>query len=330
MTTARALAMAALAVVMTAAPVVADRGVEAETLFREGKRLLKQGDTSGACDKFEASERLEPTAGTELNLADCRERMGEIATAWATFLKAAATAKHSDTDGKREAEARRRAAALEPKLVHLRIIVAPDHPDGMIVKRNGAVVDQELWNQRVPVDPGDYAITVDAPGYAQWRTDLAVKDKDKKIEIPTLDKDVAETGVATHRPKPTPSDDESGAVVARSPSPGMTTRRKLGIVLTGVGAGALIGAVALAAIANGAEDQANMLCPGTFCTDQHAIQLNTEARNDAPYGNVGFALAGVLVVTGAVLWITGGHKAPVAVSITSSATGGSFVIGGAW
>src|SRR5262245_23491607 len=85
---------------------------DAETLFREGKRLLKEGKIAAACDKLDASERLEPSAGTELNIADCREKNGQLATAWAMFVRAAATAKHSDGDGKREAEAKRRAAAL--------------------------------------------------------------------------------------------------------------------------------------------------------------------------------------------------------------------------
>jgi hypothetical protein len=329
MAIARVLPAVVIGNVLMLGRLVAAQGVEAETLFREGKKLLKQGDTAAACEKFEASERLEPTAGTELNLADCRERLGELATAWATFLKAAATAKHSDTDGKREAEARRRASALEPKLVHLRIIVAPEHPDGMVVKRNETVVDQELWNQRVPVDPGDYTVAVEAPGYTPWHMELVVRDKDKKIEIPRLDKEITGGNETTHRSRPAPQDDESKVVVATR-GPSMTVQRKVGIALTAVGGGALIGAIALAAIASSNEDQSNMLCPGTFCTDQHGIQLNTEARNDALYADIGFAVAGAAVVTGAVLWITGGRKPPVQVSMDASAKGASLAIGGTW
>jgi hypothetical protein len=330
MAIARSLAVLALVALWSAS--AAAQTAEAETLFREGKRLLKQGDTAAACDKFEASERLEASVGTELNLADCREKLGQLASAWATFMKAAASAKRSDNDGKREAEARRRASELEGRLVHLRIVVTDGHPDAMTVTRNGAAVDPALWNQRVPVDPGDYEIAAEAPGYAAWKTTVAIKDKDKKVEVPALDK--AAGGTVTAGPvgaKPAHAT-EGGEVVTPLPPPatGMTPRRKAGLVVAGVGVAALAGAVALVAIASSSESSANAICPGTFCTSAHAIALNTEARNDALYGDIGFAVAGALVATGAVLWALGGRRAAVEVSVGASSRGGSLAIGGAW
>src|SRR6266850_4767204 len=96
--------LAVLAVVAIARPAVA-QSPEAETLFREGKRLLKEGKVSEACDKLAASERLESSTGALLNLGDCREKNGQLATAWAAFVKAATSAKLAHD--KREAEARR-------------------------------------------------------------------------------------------------------------------------------------------------------------------------------------------------------------------------------
>src|ERR1041384_2043238 len=112
----------ALAVVVAMTAVAHAQSPEAEALFREARRLMKQNSFAAACEKFEASERLEPTIGTELKLAACREKNGQLASAWAAFIKAAQTAKHSG-DRKREAEARRRVAALEPRLVYLTISV---------------------------------------------------------------------------------------------------------------------------------------------------------------------------------------------------------------
>src|SRR5436305_1114019 len=97
-----------------------DGNVAAESLFREGKRLMKDHQIAAACEKFEASERLDESVGTLLNLADCREKAGQLATAWADFLKAASVARASG-DGSRESEAKVRAKALEPRLSYLTI-----------------------------------------------------------------------------------------------------------------------------------------------------------------------------------------------------------------
>ena len=71
-----------LALLISAGTAVAQPGdtVGAEALFREGKRLLKDGKTAEACDKFAASDHLDRSAGTLLNLADCREKNHQLAT----------------------------------------------------------------------------------------------------------------------------------------------------------------------------------------------------------------------------------------------------------
>ncbi|MBK7777474.1 MAG: hypothetical protein IPI43_25675 [Sandaracinaceae bacterium] len=64
----------------------------AEALFREGRRLMEEGNYDEACPKFEASNRLDVAVGTLLNLGVCWEQGGRLASAWATFLEAAALA----------------------------------------------------------------------------------------------------------------------------------------------------------------------------------------------------------------------------------------------
>src|SRR3954468_3549725 len=66
----------------------------AEALFRQGRQLMSEGKTAEACEKFGASERMDPSSGTLLNLADCDAKSGKSASAWAEFLAAARMARN--------------------------------------------------------------------------------------------------------------------------------------------------------------------------------------------------------------------------------------------
>ena len=62
--------------------------VAAEALFKEGRTLSASGHISEACPKFEASLHLDPALGTLLNLAECYEKLGKTASAWAEYRDA--------------------------------------------------------------------------------------------------------------------------------------------------------------------------------------------------------------------------------------------------
>ena len=325
------------------------QSVEAESLFREGKKLMKDGKVAEACDKFDASQRLEASVGTLLNLADCREKNHQLATAWAIFLKASTTAKQAGNDPKREAEARRRATALEPRLAYLTISV-PDasRVEGLVVKRNGVVVDQALWNQGVPVDPGDYEISGEAPGHEPWSTKISITDEKQKasVEVPrfkrleelqpavtaTTTPPKAETKpAAPPAPLATPPAEPPAEPETNAPGP-FTGMRKasIGLAVAGVG-GVVVGAI-FGSKANDLEKQADAKCPTDACNDPTALQQNSDARSDATIANVGFIGGGALVVGAAALWFLGAPKAADHVAVApivrgdevGLAIGGSF------
>src|SRR5512139_3095133 len=60
----------------------------AEALFLQGGKLKAQGKIEEACNKWAASQRLDPAVGTLLFLGDCYEALGRTASAWATFTEA--------------------------------------------------------------------------------------------------------------------------------------------------------------------------------------------------------------------------------------------------
>src|ERR1043165_2477273 len=84
-----ATGLASLAIALSAGVASADSSsAQAEVLFRKGKELLAAGKTAEACDAFDASEKLGPAVSTVLNQAACREKNGQIATAWGLFVEA--------------------------------------------------------------------------------------------------------------------------------------------------------------------------------------------------------------------------------------------------
>jgi hypothetical protein len=135
----------------------------AEALFREGRAAVVKSDWESACPKFRESQRLDPAAGTLLNLADCEERRGRLATAWQLFRQLGEGLAPGDD---RLPVARARAAALEKRLPHLTIRYAGTPPPGTKVRRGDVELGDASFGSALPVDPGTYTVTASAPGYA--------------------------------------------------------------------------------------------------------------------------------------------------------------------
>lgn len=177
-------------VLATAAPRVfaQSASVQAQSLFEEGRKLLKAGKLAEACAAFDSSQKLDPAIATLLNLADCRERNQQLATAWGTFADANRMARASNND-KLARVASNHARKLEPRLSKLTISVPADRqvPD-LEVLRNGETVLSASWNHALPIDGGSYTITARAPGRAPWSTTKTIKvESDVQIiEIPKL------------------------------------------------------------------------------------------------------------------------------------------------
>lgn len=287
--------------VALAAPAAA-QNVEAEALFRDGKRLMKEGKLGEACDKFEASERLESSVGTLLNLADCREKNGQIATAWGLFLEAERQTRSDKSQKALGKTARDRAGKLEPRVSYL-IINVPDDSrvDGLVITRNGEPVDELTWNRAIPVDGGQYLIAGKAPGHEEWSTSVTVDaEKDKEsVDVPKFKSLPAVVDDPKQLPVEDPEDPDG---IERPPgSSGMSGKRKVAI---GVG---VLGVVALGAAGYFELDARDLY--------QASVDETDDARQDALYQDavsrrklaIGTAIGGgVCVGVAAFLWFTGG------------------------
>jgi hypothetical protein len=178
-----------LVVLLVASRAHADEAT-ATAAYKQAEELAKQGKLTEACPMYEASYHADPKLGALLHAADCQEKIGRTATAWAEFNDAVELA-HKVGDP-REDLAKRRAAALEPKLAKLHLAPPKQLIPGLTVKRDGADITI-LVGTDIPLDPGDHQIVASAAGYQDWTKTVSVSAPGViAIDIPVLDKQVVE------------------------------------------------------------------------------------------------------------------------------------------
>lgn len=298
---------------MLSSTAIADRKVEAQQLFGEGKTLMTEQKYAEACKKFAASNALAPSASTLMNLGACQEADKKLASAWGTFKEAANLA--ARTDPPLFDPSSKRAAALEPRLSSLQVDVpVSSRVDGLEIMRDGVALMEAQWGSRIFVDGGEYEIVARAPGTVAWATKISVATElDRRmIEIPRLLAE-SETRVDTAglpspvaRPEPEPEPPP----VAEGPS-SFTPRRKIALGVGAVGVAALGGGIVLGMKAKGYQEDSDAICPTTTCNDPEGLQLNQDARSTGTKATILFAVGGVAVAGGVVLWIMGKPVAPM-------------------
>jgi len=246
----------------------------AHALFAEARDLVAKGEIARACSKFEESYRLRAGIGTLFNLADCWERLGRSASAWAGFLDVAARAKRA-SETEREQVARERASALVPKLARLTIKVAPGERLPRI-ERNNVVVGPAMLDSPVPVDPGVHQINASAPGKLLWQRALTVEPGSQLVlEVPPL-KDAP----AAPRPAKRSAAHERPIVTREQSSPPLA-QRTMGYVLGGVGIAAVGAGTFFGFRAMAKNDDALAKCPNSICATEEERAEHGRLVDDA-------------------------------------------------
>jgi hypothetical protein len=285
------LAVVALAPPSALAQAPTEDRVAAESLFAEGRQLLLAGDYERACSKLEASRQLEPALGTSLNLADCYDKLGRSASAWAEFRSAAAAAQRAG-DTLRKDTALARVAALEPRLSRLRIELADP---SVSVLQNGARLNPAVIGSAIPVDPGTYRLEASAPGKGSWTESVEVRGEGVLVEVrvPAL---VDGPGMppGPPMPEPPPMTAESGH-----------GQRTLAWVVGGVGVASVAAGTIFGALAASSWSKAEDSCvdyPYQCTPDglEHADQAGTRAT----IATVGFIVGAAALGTSVVLFVT--------------------------
>ena len=288
----------------------------AQALFDEGKRLMSQHDYAAACSKFEESQRQDPGLGTLFHLADCEERSGKTASAWAAFKEVAAEARaHAETS--RATVASDRAQALEERLARLTIEPgAVQGTPGLEILRDGKALGPAELSAGLPVDPGSHVIEARAPGKGTWSTTVEVRDEARLVvTIPLLADAPAPLAPVPVAIAPPTSPQPTQPAPLALPYTSMTTttsadmpsspagggQRATGLIvgaagLAGLGVGAYFGVVSL-----DRHRDAEPHCAGNVC-DATGVSLRDDARQAGNASTVAFAAGGALLLGGVITY----------------------------
>jgi len=288
----------------------------AEALFNEGRSLVASGKYTEACPKFEASQQLDPGLGTLLNLAECYEKLGKTASAWAEYKEAIPLARASGSKVRLDL-ATDRAAALEARLsmLTIRAIGSSEETTGLEVRRDGVPVQPAEFGSPIPVDPGPHSIEAVAPGKQKWVSTVHVADAAKlTIEVPPLTPAAGSAPAPAANSTPQPITSPPPAQDATSSSGG--TQRTAAIVVgaagvVGLGLGTVFG---LGASSKWSDAKSQCSAYPYGCTS-NALTEASSAKSKASVATVAFIVGGAAIAGAGVLWFTAGSSKENSVAV---------------
>jgi hypothetical protein len=271
-------------------------GAAATELFNSGRDLMKFGDYAGACPKLAESARLDAKVGTLARLAECEEKLGQMAAARGHWLQALNLASARGDDRRAHVQQElERVDAIVPKL---RLSISGPAPRDLIVRIDDVVVGAGGLDVPLPLDPGRHVVTASAPGKMPWSREVQADAGGQlvAVPIPALGDAPSEAPSAPSAEPPKPASAAPQPVASRGASPlataGLVTAA-VGVVAIGIGAGFALSAKSKLDESNRQPDG----CVGNDCPAAAAA-----IRNDARAAG---DLATAFVVTGAALGAAG-------------------------
>jgi hypothetical protein len=286
-----------------------DREAAAWVSFRLGRELLAKGAYEAAAREFEESVRLDPGAGTMLNVAYCYELLGRGFRAWTAYRAAAALA-HENGKLQWEKAALARSVQVDASLAHI-VIDLDEKTDSTEIdlQLDGVLLPPTIRAKPVPVEAGRHELRASAGERHGSVTFEITKDErgDIRIASPGLEGVPGATPIASAvgvqpsraRSEPPFAGSESRADRTRAPE-----RSKLltaAVVATGVGGASLALAGALGLWAKSTYDGEE--CPaGGHCTSE-GVRANSRAYLEAGAASVA-AVVGLTALVGATIFWT--------------------------
>lgn len=294
----------ALAILGLSGEARSDDASAAQALFDQAVAEMKAQKYASACRKLEEVKRILPDAlGAQVELANCYEKEGRLASAWAEWSRVQALSTAAG-QSKRAERAAARSRALTPQLSRLTVRLAPEVSalTGVVVQRDGTALGPPQWGLAIPVDGGAHDVEVTAPGYLPFhaRVEVARSKGDTVVDVPALTSEGAPSPAPESTPAPPPASSGAASDAATWQKP--VSRALIGVGAAGVVTGVVLGALALSNNSRSNDDGCNATT--NECTSASGVELRSKALGFATGSTIAFIAGGVLAGAGIVLWIT--------------------------
>ncbi|NUP12848.1 MAG: hypothetical protein HOW73_42965 [Polyangiaceae bacterium] len=257
--------------------------VTAEALFRAGRDAMDAGNYEQACERFTESQRLEPAGGTLLNLGECHEALGHLASAWQSYLGAA----EALPEDPRGTYADRKRRELEPRLARVTIELDPSSPSGCDIARDGSVLGRGATKVPLPVDAGHHIFELRCPGRSV-----------RTIAVTSVDGTSATV-------KLSPGDPVADATSPNEPASSGRPFLVSGLVIGGVGLIALAAGTATGVLAIDRKGIVDEVCSpganGRLQCPPTGVDAASEGSTFATVSTATFIVGGVALATGVAL-----------------------------
>jgi hypothetical protein len=279
----------------------------------EGAQAFHDQKWAEAVDFFTRAESLVHAPPHLLYIARAQVKMGQFVKAQENLTKIVrenlpSTAPKAFHDA--QTEAVREIKDVESHVAYVKATVIGEAKN-LKVTMDGTLVPSALIGVQRPVDPGEHQFRASGDGMTSDAVAITVKEGSRQtVEItikPGQDPSVAATPTLPGPNSPaelhtTPP--LSPAPAGAESSPGLGTQKLLGLVAGGVGVvGAGLGTVfGLQSMSK--HSDAKNACPNGQCSTSEGVGLENDARSAGNRSTIFFALGGVGLAAGAVLWFT--------------------------
>ena len=317
----RALCSVPLCVAVLAWPALAHaQQAAADALFDSARVAMSKGDFDVACEQFRASDKLDPAVGTELNLADCEEKRGRLASAWELYRTVEEQLGERD---ERLPFAHARAQALAARVPKLTLLLAPGAAKDSTVRDGGVELGGAAFGIALPLEPGVHELVVSAPGFEarSFRVQLSEGQAQSLSVAPGRALQAAPSTPSAPPLVEPPSEPESGS-----------NQRTLGFVLGGVGvAGLGVGAVTGILVLGKQHTVDDQCQPDKSCTSA-GLDAAHSGRTLQTVSNVGWVVGAAALGAGVYFLLTSGPSAKpsTSLSVHSNVAGGQLAFTRSW
>ncbi len=273
---------------------------KADSLFKQGKKLMGEKKYADACEAFEQSMKLDPGIGTELIIARCYEEWGKLAHAYKAYKSALKMAKEASDNRADKIEGLLN--QLDPTVPRLTMHV-PKDADTSSVTIDGAPVED--ITQPIVLDPGPHKVEYATAGGSKKSKTIPI-EKGGNYDANLLDLPPKPGEVVDHKPPPPPPPPPH---VAES-DPGKSYR----LAAYGLGGAGLIGIGVSSYLTLSAKSKYNDAlknhCGGmTNGCDSIGLTQTHDARHEANIATIVFSVGLAAVGGGVALYLLQPHAA---------------------